>query len=162
MKVIHNLKPIYDQNSIVLILGSMPSIISRQENFYYANPTNRFWQILENLFEVQLNTFEDKRNFLLQNNIALWDTIKSCDIESSKDSSIKNVETNDIKRLLKTTKIKYIFCTGRKSYEIFNKYFDLDIEVFYLPSPSSANARKSLEELVKDYKIIKEKLLTNK
>ncbi len=161
MHVIHPLKPIYNENSKILILGTMPSVISREKNFYYANPHNRFWPIIEYIFDVKLNTNEEKINFLLTNNIALWDTIKSCDIESSYDASIKNVKVNDINSLINKTKIKYIFCTGKKSYDIFNKYISTDVEVIYLPSPSSANATYSFAKLVSYYQKIKDVLMKN-
>ena len=86
MIVHHTLKPIYNENSKILILGSMPSIISRENNFYYANKTNRFWLIINNIFNTNLNTNEEKENFLLKNNIALFDMIKSCEITGSSDS----------------------------------------------------------------------------
>lgn len=158
MKVIHNLNPIYNQDSKVLILGSMPSVISRQNHFYYANKTNRFWKILEILFQVNLKNNNDKINFLLQHNIAMWDVIKSCDIKGSSDSSIKNIKVNDIHSILNKTNIQYIFCTGKKAYDLFLKYFNTNIPVIYLPSPSSANAKMTLEDLVKKYKKIPEVL----
>lgn len=154
MKVVHNLKPIYNSDSKILILGSIPSTISRECNFYYANKSNRFWKIIEILFNEKFETNKQKENFLLKNNIALWDVIKSCDIKGSNDSSIKNIETNDINKILNETNIKYIFCTGKKSHELFNRYFKVDIPVIYLPSPSSANATFSLNDLVKHYKKI--------
>ncbi len=157
MKVFHTLKPIYNANSKILILGSMPSIVSRNAGFYYVHKTNRFWRILEIVFNVSLNTVDEKTNFLLKNNIALWDTIFSCDIKSSSDVSIKNIEVNDINYLIANSNIKYIFCAGRKAYDIFVKNFDFK-NVFCLPSPSSANASKSLDDLVQEYKILKKYL----
>ncbi len=160
MKVINNLKPIYDKNSEVLILGSMPSIISRENNFYYFNKTNRFWCILERLFNVKLNDIDEKINFLLKNHIALWDTIYSCEIKGSSDSSISNVKVNNIKKLLNESNITTIFATGKKSLEIYNKYLkdNIKIEAIYLPSPSSANATFSLDRLILEYKILKKYL----
>lgn len=160
MKVNHTLKPIYDSNSKVLILGSMPSVKSRELMFYYANPNNRFWKIFEILFNTRFNDVDGKIKFLLNNNIALWDTIKSCDIKSSYDSTIKNIEVNDINSLIHKTNIKYIFCTGNKSYEIYNKYIydKTKIKPILLLSPSSANAKYNIDDLVNNYKIIKEKL----
>lgn len=156
MKVIHNIKPIYNKNSKILILGSMPSITSRNNNFYYANKTNRFWPIINKLFDVHLNTTKDKINFLLNNNIALWDIIKSCDINASQDSSIKNVEINDINKILKHSKIEHIYCEGLKAYQITKKYYkDLNIPITYLPSTSSAYAKKTFDDLVKEFKCIK-------
>ena len=159
MKVKHTLKPIYNELSKVLILGSMPSAISRENNFYYAHKTNRFWKILSILFNTELKTNTDKENFLLNNNIAIFDMIKECDINGSSDSSTKNIKINNLKPIIKNSKIKYIFCTGKLSYNLYKKYYkDLNLECFYLPSPSSANATYSLEKLLNEYKIIKEKL----
>ena len=159
MKVKHILKPIYNEQSKVLILGSMPSIISRENNFYYAHKTNRFWKILSILFNTELKTNTDKENFLLNNNIAIFDMIKECDINGSSDSSIKNIKINNLKPIIKNSKIKYIFCTGKLSYNLYQKYYkDLNLECFYLPSSSSTNASYTLEKLLKEYKIIKEKL----
>ena len=153
-RVKHNLKPIYNKDSKVLILGSLPSKVSREEKFYYANKTNRFWCVMEKIFNERLETNCDKEAFLLRNKIALWDTIKSCDISSSSDSSITNVIVNDIDSLIKKSSIKVIFCSGKKSYELFNKYIKVTIPVIYLPSTSSANASFSLEKLVNEYSII--------
>ena len=159
MKVKHTLKPIYNEQSKVLILGSMPSIISRENNFYYAHKTNRFWKILSILFNTKLKTNTDKENFLLNNNIAIFDMIEECDITGSSDSSVKNIKVNNLIPIIKKSNIKYIFCTGKLSYNLYQKYYkDLNLECFYLPSPSSANATYSLERLLSEYKIIKEKL----
>ena len=156
MKVIHNITPIYNKESQILILGTMPSKISRDNNFYYANPTNRFWKIINHLFNVDLKNNKEKKDFLLKNNIALWDVIKSCDINGSSDASIKNVVVNDINRIIKKSQIKNIYCTGKMSYKLFIKHFPQYISVTtLLPSPSSANANYSLERLIKEYRIIK-------
>ena len=155
MKVIHNLKPIYDKNSKILILGSMPSIISRNNNFYYANKNNRFWLIINKLYNVNLRTNEEKKEFLIKNNIAMWDVIKSCEINNSDDSSIKNIEVNDIKTIIQNSNIKYIYLNGLKAYQIYIKNFkDIKTLYEYLPSTSSANAKYSFEKLLKEYKSI--------
>ncbi len=159
MIVNHTLNPIYDNNSKILILGSFPSIISRQNNFYYANKNNRFWPILEYIFNTKLNSNEEKTNFLIKNNIALYDVVKKCIINNSNDSSIKVLEVNNIKEIIIKTNIKYIFLTGKKAYTLYKKYFkDINLEYYYLPSPSSANAIYTLDKLIKEYNIIKEKL----
>lgn len=156
MKAIHNIKPIFDKNSKILILGSMPSISSRECKFYYANKYNRFWKIIESLFNISLKNNEDKIKFLLDNNIAIFDMIKECDIVGSSDSSIKDIVLNDIEYIVKNSSIKYIFCTGKTSYNLFIKNFSyLNIKCFCLPSPSSANARYSFDNLLEEYNIIK-------
>lgn len=156
MKVYHDLDPIFNNESKVLILGSMPSIKSREQCFYYANKTNRFWKIMENIFNIKLITKEDKIKFLLNNKIALWDVIKSCNISNSSDSTIKNVIINDINKIIKISNIKCIFITGKIALKYYNKYllYKTKIEAIYLPSPSSANATYSLEKLIDEYKIM--------
>lgn len=160
MRSVHNLKPIYNKDSKVLILGSFPSVLSREQNFYYANPTNRFWKVLENLFNVTLNNNDEKKSFLLKEHIAIWDVIKSCDIYKSSDSSIKNVIPNNVKKIIKESNINYIFVNGKKALKLYNKYLHdcLKIEAIYLPSTSSANAAYSLGELIDYYSIILEYL----
>ena len=157
MIIKHSLKPIYDKNSKVLILGTMPSIKSRELNFYYAHPNNRFWTVLENVFEEKII---DKKEFLISKNIALWDVIYSCEIKASADYSIKNVKVNNINKIIKESHIKYIFTTGRKAYELYNRYLfpKCKIKAVYLSSTSPANASKNLNALVKEYKIIKDYL----
>ena len=153
MKVIHPLKPIYNSQSKVLILGSFPSIKSRENNFYYSHPRNRFWKTLEKVFNENIgNSNKDKENFLLTHKIALFDVVKSCDITLSCDNSIKDVIPNDI---------KIIFTTGLKAYNLYNKFLadDLEIEAIKLLSPSPANCKKGIEtKLVDNYKIIKKYL----
>lgn len=157
MKQIHTINPIFNSESKVLILGSFPSVKSRKENFYYAHPQNRFWKIMECLFNENIN---DKRQFLLDKKIALWDTIKECTIEGSSDSSIKDVIPNNINYILRYANIKCIFTIGNKSYELYNKYIysTTNIKALKLSSPSPANAKMSLEKLVNEYKIILEYL----
>ena len=157
MKQIHTINPIFNSESKVLILGSFPSVKSRKENFYYDHPQNRFWKIMECLFNENIN---DKKQFLLDKKIALWDTIKECTIEGSSDSSIKDVIPNDINYILRCANIKCIFTIGNKSYELYNKYIysTTNIKALKLSSPSPANAKMSLEKLVNEYKIILEYL----
>lgn len=158
--LIHPLKPIYNKYSKILILGSFPSSTSRKNNFYYAHKSNRFWKIFEVLFNINLKSNLQKKKFLLNNNIALWDVLHSCDIKNSRDSSIKNPIPNDIKTIITKSNIKYIFITGKTAYNLYNKYFknDINIKAVYLPSPSSANVKYTLDNLVKIYKKILLKL----
>lgn len=153
MRVNHTLSPIFDNNSRVLILGSMPSVVSQKEKMYYANKTNRFWTVMSIIYNEKII---DYKEFILKHNLALWDVINSCEIKSSSDSSIKNVEVNNIEWLLKKSQISKIYVLGKKAYELYNKYIypNLGIECIYLPSTSMANARYSLKELCKIYKQI--------
>lgn len=154
---IHNINPIYNEDSKILILGSFPSVKSREQQFFYAHPQNRFWKVISNIFNEQLpNTIEEKTQMLLRNNIAVWDVIKSCDIVGSSDSSIENVVVNDIESILKKTNIQKIFANGDKSYKLFKKYFTKDIEIIKLPSTSPANAQFSFERLCEEWKIIRD------
>lgn len=156
MKVIHEFKPIYDNKSKILILGTMPSIKSRANKFYYSNPTNRFFKIMESLFNTKLLSNDDKKAFLLKNKIALWDVCKECDILASSDSSIKNIIPNDISIILNSAPIKAIFTTGKTAYKLYQKYIfpTTKIEAISLPSSSSANASYSLDKLINEYQII--------
>ncbi len=162
MKVVHPLKPIYNSESKVLILGSFPSIKSRENSFYYANPRNKFWSTLEKVFKEKIkNTNQDREKFLLSHKIALFDVVYSCNITGSSDSSIKDVVPNDIKKIVDESKIEAIFTTGTKAYSLYNKYLskDVGIEAFKLPSPSPANCKRGIEEvLVNSYIKIKEYL----
>ena len=156
MKVMHEFKPIYDNKSKILILGTMPSIKSRANKFYYSNPTNRFFKIMETLFNTKLLNNDDKKAFLLKNKIALWDVCKECDILASSDSSIKNIIPNNISIILNSAPIKAIFTTGKTAYKLYQKYIfpTAKIEAISLPSSSSANASYSLDKLINEYQII--------
>ena len=151
-KVIHPLDAIYDEHSRVLILGSFPSVISRQNKMYYANKTNRFWAVMEALFNVEIT---DHALFCHQHHIAMWDVIHSCTIEGSSDSSIKNVKTNDIAGLVHKSNIQLIVTTGKKAAVLYNQYIHLDIPHISLPSTSAANATMRLEQLINEYQKIK-------
>lgn len=159
MKVTHPLEPIYNKDSKVLILGTMPSVKSREEGFYYAHPQNRFWKTLSQIYKTQIgDKKEDRIEFLLEHNIALFDVLKSCEINSSSDSSIKNPIPNDFTEILNNSKIKVIFTTGKKAYDLYQKYCypKTNIQAILLPSPSPANCPKGIEEkLLKEYAKIK-------
>ena len=151
-------KPSIDNNSKILILGSMPGVKSLEEHQYYAHPQNRFWKVMGTICnEQQLPKFdyETKLQILLNNNIALWDTIKSCKREGSLDSDIQNETPNDIRKLLKTyPNIETICLNGNKSYTAFKKYFPDLLEKYNcnkMPSTSPANARYSLDILIKEW-----------
>ena len=154
-KVIHPLEAIYDEQSKVLILGSFPSVISRQDKMYYANKTNRFWSVMEALFNEEIT---DHALFCHKHHIAIWDVIHSCTIAGSSDSSIQNVKKNDIAGLVQKTNIKLIVTTGKKAATLYEQYIHLDIPHISLPSTSAANAKMKLEKLVNEYQRIKEVL----
>lgn len=148
----HPFEPVIDNHSNILILGSFPSVKSREVSFYYGNKNNRFFKVLSNIFHEDFYhvDIETKKKLLSKYHIALFDVIKSCDIKGSSDSSITNVVVNDIEDLLQRYPIKKIIVNGNKAYELFTKYFP-NLEVTLLPSTSSANAKYSLEELTTIY-----------
>lgn len=165
----HTFEPVYDEHSRILILGSLPSVKSRENNFYYGHPKNRFWRVLWTVFamvnpsevtdgEYPIDSFniEEKKEFLLANHIALWDVICKCDIAGSSDSSIRNVVPNDMKLILDNAPIDRIYVNGNKAYELYMKHcFPVtgrDAEK--LPSTSPANAAWSLDKLVQVWKTI--------
>ena len=117
--VIHPFPAVYDAECKVLILGSFPSVISRKKSFYYANPQNRFWKVLEQVYH---ETIEDKQQFCLQHHIALWDVIQSCTIQGSSDASIQDVHVNPIEDLIEKTKITTVFTTGSKATKLYDTY----------------------------------------
>ena len=150
--------PLIDKISKVLILGSMPGVKSLEEQQYYAHPQNRFWKVLGNICnEPDLPEFdyEIKLKTLLNNNIALWDTIKSCKREGSLDSNIQNETPNDIRKLLRRyPNVKTICLNGNKSYSAFKKYFPDLLEKYSchkMPSTSPANARYSIDMLIEEW-----------
>lgn len=153
----HNFGPLFSGESNILILGSFPSVKSRQIQFFYGHPQNRFWLVLSAVLDSPApQTIEEKRELILKNRLALWDVIGGCDIEGSSDSSIKNVVPNDIGALLKQTKIEKIFVNGKTAEKYYNKYL-LDktgIKATVLPSTSPANAAYSLERLISEWQII--------
>lgn len=159
MLVEHTIEPVYFKNSKVLILGSIPSVKSREVGFYYGHPKNRFWSTMSKIFNEDIGeTKKEKIEFLKRHRIALFDVIKSCEINSSSDTSIKNPIPNDLLPIIKNSKIDTIFTTGKKSYELYNKYclHITNIEAIYLPSTSPANCPKGIEEkLISAYSEIK-------
>lgn len=155
--LIHPIQPVFDKDSRVLILGSFPSVKSREEGFFYGHPQNRFWKVTAKVFGEQTPLMvSDKKAFLLRNHIALWDVIGSCEIEGSSDSSIRNVSVNDISVILNTADIKAVFLNGQKAYQLYKKYLFPAIrrEGICLPSTSPANAAWSLEKLTEEWKAI--------
>ncbi len=149
----HTIPPFYNPDSKVLILGSFPSVKSREEGFYYAHPQNRFWKVLANIFNEEIT---DKKAFLKKHQIALFDVCASCEIKGSSDASIKKVIPNDIKKLIEESEIKVILLNGKTATNLFKKMIkDIKIPTISLPSTSPANATYSLDKLIKEYEIIK-------
>lgn len=156
--MLHPIDPVFDKDSRVLILGSFPSVRSREEGFFYGHPQNRFWKVTARVFGEEVpKTVEEKKAFLLRNHIALWDVIGSCDIEGSSDASIRNATVNDISHILKTARIKAVFLNGRKAYSLYQKYMYPDVkrEGICLPSTSPANAMWSVDKLTAEWKQIR-------
>ena len=156
--IIHPIAPVFNEDSRILILGSFPSVRSREEGFFYGHPQNRFWKVTAGVFEENApQTIEEKKAFLLRNRIALWDVIGSCEITGSSDSSIKNATVNDISLILNTADIRSIYLNGGKAYQLYQKYM-LPVtgrEGICLPSTSPANAAWSLDRLKDAWKIIR-------
>lgn len=151
----HSFGPLFDENSEILILGSMPSPMSRAVSFYYGNPMNRFWKMIARIYGVaDFQSIEEKKAFCLARHIALFDVIKSCDIVGASDASIRNVEYNDIASIVKKTKVKRIILNGGTAASLFERHISVpeNIEIIKLPSTSPANARMSLEALVERWK----------
>ena len=159
-KVIHEIPPVFDKNSGILILGSFPSVKSREGRFFYNHPQNRFWKVVaalcgacrcsKNMWEGYVpETIEEKKKFLLDHGIAVWDVIASCEIQGSSDSSIKNVVPNDLSVILDAADIEKICCNGGTSYKLYGQYLEEKTgrPAVKLPSTSPANAAYSLERL---------------
>ena len=153
-------KPFYDENSKILILGSLPSIKSFEQGFYYGNPLNRFWKVLSIITDKKEPiTVDEKKDFLSSVNIALWDVIESCLIKGSSDSSIKEVTPADINSLVKKSGVKAIFLNGKTAEKYFYKYVkEVEVKVVSLPSTSPANAKNSLKDLIEKWSVLKEYL----
>lgn len=158
MHISHPIPPVWNKNSRVLILGSFPSIKSRENGFFYGHRQNRFWKVLAAVFDFPVpETIEEKKQLLLENNIALWDVIASCDITGSADSSIRNVKPNDILPIIMKSKITGVFVNGNTAAKLYEKYLfpETKIKATVLPSTSPANARFTLEMLAEKWSVIK-------
>lgn len=155
--IVHSFEPVYDKDSEILILGTLPSVKSRENNFYYGHKQNRFWKVLATLLKEPVpETIEEKKAMLLAHRIALWDVIQSCDIKGSSDSSIKNVQPTDIGMILEKTNVTQIYANGNKAGQLYKRYqFPVTgIEATVLPSTSPANAAWSLARLCEAWKTI--------
>ena len=156
--VLHTIPPVYDEFSKVLILGSFPSVKSREEQFFYGHPQNRFWRVLAAVHDCPVpQTVDEKRSFLLEKRIALWDVIASCRISGSSDSSIKNVVPNDVGLILAEAEIERIFVNGKTAQKYYKRFLQpvLGRDAVVLPSTSPANAAWSFEKLVEAWCVVR-------
>lgn len=157
MKEYHLIEPIYDKDSKILILGSFPSVKSREANFFYHHPQNRFWRVLAAVYQDTVpEEIADKKAFLKRHQIALWDVIASCNIKGSSDSSISDVEVNDLNMIIANSSVKHIYTNGNLADKLYHRYFDtiIDLPVTKLPSTSPANAAYSLDKLLIYWRVI--------
>ena len=171
-QVIHKIPPVWNEDSRVLILGTMPSPKSRAAGFFYMHPQNRFWRVLPAVFGEELRlpynasdveaATSERRQFLLDHKIALWDVLASCDIQGAADSSIKNAVPNDFAEIFRKAKIRRVFCAGQTAFKLWQKHCAALYEPLCqqsaacLPSPSPANAAWSFDRLLAEWKIILE------
>ena len=156
--IIHPIPPLYSENSKSLILGSFPSVKSREAAFFYGHPQNRFWAVTAAVLGCKKpETVEEKKEMILSNNLALWDVIASCEIEGSADSTIRDVTANDLNEIIENSGIERIFVNGKTAEKYYNKYTfpKTKIKAVCLPSTSPANAAWSFEKLVEAWQIIK-------
>ncbi len=159
MKVTHNFTPIFNEESRILMLGTMPSPKSRETGFYYGHPRNRFWKVVSDVCGEELPvTREDKIAFALRNKIAVWDVLAGGEIEGADDSSIRNPVPNDLSRILEKADIRAVYTTGTKAGQLYKRYCypKTGIEAVILPSTSPANCRVTYEELYHAYARIRE------
>lgn len=153
----HTFEPVWNENSKALVLGTFPSVKSREYGFYYGHPQNRFWKVISAITGQDVPAdIEDKKKLLLGNNIALWDVIAMCSIKGSSDSTIKDVTANNLLPLINGSRITKIYANGAKSYELYMKYSytETGMEIIRLPSTSPANAVYTLEKLVASWSIL--------
>lgn len=154
MHLEHPFPPVFDQNSRILILGSFPSVKSREQGFFYGHPQNRFWRVTAAVMACPVpETVEEKRAFLLSNGIALWDVIAACEIENSADSSIRNAVANDLSRIFASADIHAVFTNGKTADRLYRKY--IGENAVCLPSTSPANATWTLEKLIAAWSCIR-------
>ncbi len=149
----HPFAPVFDERSRILILGSFPSVRSREEGFFYGHPQNRFWKITAAVFETDVpQTIQEKQRFLHESGIALWDVIASCDIKNSADGSIRNAVPNDLSLIFRASEIQGVYTNGRLAHNLYEKHIGKG--AIYLPSTSPANAAWSFEKLLSAWQVI--------
>lgn len=143
--IFEGFEPFIDKDSRVLILGSFPSVKSREEGFYYGNKQNRFWRVLADFFGcAPPNTVEEKKQLLKNGKIALWDVVTSCEIVGSMDKDIRSPRIADIPSLLAVYPLSSIFTNGATAHKLFMKHFPFYAPLCVnLPSTSPANVRFS-------------------
>ena len=157
MEIVHPFPPFYRADSHILILGSFPSVKSREQRFFYGHPQNRFWKVLARVFEDETPlTIPEKEAFLARHRVALWDSIGRCTIEGSSDSSIRDVVPNDLSLILNAAPIRQIYCNGKTSLDCYNRYIrgSLNRDAVVLPSTSPANAAWSIDRLTEAWRVI--------
>ena len=156
--MIHNIAPVYDSDSRILILGSFPSVKSREQQFFYGHKQNRFWRVMAQVLDCAVpEDIAQKRVMLLSHHVAVWDVIASCEITGSSDASIRDVRPNDLSQILSQADIRAIYANGSKAYQLYQKYIypANGLEIKLLPSTSPANAGYSLERLVEAWSVIR-------
>lgn len=153
MSIVHPIPPVFDERSEILILGSFPSVKSRETGFYYGHPQNRFWKTLAAVYGEKVpETTEEKRSFLLSCRLALWDVIGECEIKGSSDASIRSVKPNDLTLVTGNSPVKKVVLNGNKAFSLYEKYHkDLDLPYLKAPSTSPANAAYSLSRLAEEW-----------
>ena len=158
MTIVHPIPPLYRADSQILILGSFPSVKSREAAFFYCHPQNRFWKVIAGVFGRPVpGTIPEKKALILDNGLALWDSIGSCEITGSSDASIRNAEPNDLRIITGSCDIRAIYCNGKKSHAIYTRYIGSKIgrEAICLPSTSPANAQWTLPRLIEAWSVIR-------
>ncbi len=159
MLQIHPIPPLFDRDSRVLILGSFPSVKSREQTFFYGHPQNRFWRVIAALFEEPVpQNVEEKRALALRHHVAMWDVIARCDIEGSSDASIRNVQPNDVSPILSAGPIRQIFVNGKTAERFYRRYLEKQTgrTAICLPSTSPANAAFTMDRLLREWAAVKE------
>ena len=157
-RLTHQFAPVYNAESRVLILGTFPSVKSRENQFFYGHPQNRFWKVTAALPEEPVpQTIEEKKKLLLEHHIAIWDVVSQCDIEGSSDSSIRNVVPADLSEILQNSRVKAIFANGSTAARLYDRYQkkQTGMEIITLPSTSPANAACSLQDLLQAWSVIR-------
>lgn len=151
IKVTHPFPPLYDKDSKVIILGSFPSVKSREQMFFYGHPQNRFWKVISGIYEEKTpETIEEKKKLILTHHLALWDVIAECEIVGSSDASIKNAKANDLSEILENASIRKIIVNGKIAEKLYIKYIEpvTGIKAVVMPSTSPANAAWKLDKLI--------------